>query len=93
MGRQLISIQHHSKRPFFSMKPLMKDNSPMFPSQGGPMGPPPGHLESRTGQPQAGPPTAPPPSFVPAQTQQARAHLQLIQVVLEDVYSDIRMCG
>jgi hypothetical protein len=38
---------------------------PMFPSQGGPMGPPPGQGS------QAGAPTAPPPSFVPTQTQQA----------------------
>ena len=45
----------------------------MFPSQGGPMGPPPG--PPGTGGPssqgsQSGPPSSPPPSFVPAQTQQ-----------------------
>ena len=45
---------------------------PMFPSQGGPMGPPPG--PPGTGGPsqgsQSGPPSSPPPTFVPAQTQQ-----------------------
>ena len=42
---------------------------PMFPSQGGPMGPPPG--PPGMGGPsqgfQSGPPSSPPPSFVPAQ--------------------------
>ena len=45
---------------------------PMFPSQGGPMGPPPG--PPGTAGPsqgsQSGPPSSPPPTFVPAQTQQ-----------------------
>ncbi|WP_071394752.1 hypothetical protein [Bacillus tuaregi] len=45
---------------------------PLFPSQGGPMGPPPGPPGTQGPGPgsQSGPPSGPPPSFVPAQTQQ-----------------------
>ena len=45
---------------------------PMFPSQGGPMGPPPGPpgMGGPSQGSQSGPPSSPPPSFVPAQTQQ-----------------------
>lgn len=48
---------------------------PFFPSQGGPMGPPPVSPPpfQPQGQSQAGPPTTPPPSYVPTQTQQAEA--------------------
>ena len=45
---------------------------PMFPSQGGPMGPPPGPpgTQGPSQGSQSGPPSSPPPSFVPAQSQQ-----------------------
>ena len=69
---------------------------PMFPSQGGPMGPPPG------------PPGTEGPSQGSQLDRLAHHHhhlfqlkhnnnklalLQLILVALEDVYSDIRLCG
>ena len=69
---------------------------PMFPSQGGPMGPPPG------------PPGTGDLVKVPNLDRQAHHHqhlfqlkhnnnklvlLQWILAALEDVYSDIRMCG
>ena len=60
------------------------------------MGPPPG--PPGMGGPsqgfQSGPPSSPPPSFVPAHSHNNNLELlQWILAVLEDVYSDIRMCG